>query len=67
MNKIPKFYTLWSFYLGNWVFMFEYKLQDMWFGLYWRQDYVKIEFWITIIPCFPLHVYKIERKNQNND
>jgi len=44
---------------------FEYKLQDLWIGLYWQHTNAKLvdgdkpmftEIWICFIPCFPLHI-----------
>jgi len=34
----------------EWVF----KLEDLWFGVFWKPGHV----WICIIPCFPIHIYK---------
>ena len=44
---------------------FEFKLQDMWLGWYWRTTYCSTDdgpqkfatsIWICLVPCFPLHI-----------
>lgn len=45
-----------------WGIRLEFKLQDMWCGLFWinRKEYIDV--WICIIPCLPIH-YWSGRKN----
>ncbi len=42
---------------------FEFKPTDLWFGVYWKHventwpvGAEKIDIWVTIIPCLPLHL-----------
>lgn len=43
----------------------QFKLQDMWIGLYWKHRYEYnfefqcnyYDFYICLIPCFPIHIY----------
>jgi len=44
---------------------FEFKLPDFWVGLFWKTTNCETDegpkplftdFWICIIPCFPLHI-----------
>ena len=46
--------------IGTYIWRFEFKLQDMWIGLYWTRDKKAEAFdvWICFIPCFPLHIMK---------
>lgn len=48
----------------------EYKLQDMWIGLFWKTEYCKTDggdkpfvtdIWICLIPCFPIHIAKFHK------
>ena len=36
----------------------EFKLEDLWVGIYWRRDkhYWLNHIWICLIPCFPIHI-----------
>lgn len=33
----------------------EFKLQDMWIGLYWNNNKYVFDAWICIVPMFPIH------------
>lgn len=36
---------------------FEFKLQDFWIGVYWKQETNFVNHaWICVLPCFPLHI-----------
>lgn len=42
---------------------FEYKIQDMWVGLFWRGKFLDLflrrnplDIWICFVPCYRLHV-----------
>lgn len=35
---------------------FEFKIEDMWLGLFWRVTDKKIDVWICLLPCLPLHI-----------
>ena len=38
----------------------EFKLPDLWIGLFWKTTHhgilQAIDVWICVIPCFPLHL-----------
>lgn len=51
---------------------FEFKLQDMWVGTYWKRvncstdDGIKpftTDIWICILPCLPIHITIWHRVN----
>jgi len=33
----------------------EFKLNDLWVGVFWRNAKEQLDIWICIIPCFPIH------------
>ena len=49
---------------------FEYRLQDLWIGIYWKKSYSKFasqfeeesklklryDIWICLLPCLPIHI-----------
>ena len=35
---------------------FEMKKQDMWIGVYWRQDRYALHVWVCLLPMLPLHI-----------
>ena len=39
-------------------FRFEFKLQDMWVGVYWLRSLTlrQTDIWICLLPCLPLHI-----------
>lgn len=45
----------------------EFKLQDLWIGLFWKRKYyfdvMRTDYWICVVPCFPLHLI-IERRQR---
>lgn len=38
----------------------EFKLEDMWVGVFWRKwefgRAIGIDIWICLVPCFPIHI-----------
>ncbi len=40
-----------------WGISLEFKLQDMWIGVYWENNYEDIEIWLCLIPCFNIHYW----------
>ena len=40
-----------------WGINLEFKLQDMWIGLYWKNSREDIDIWLCLIPCFPIHYW----------
>jgi hypothetical protein len=54
----------------------EFKLADMWIGVFWRKSKMCIpqgapsytfpicdvvEVWICLVPCFPIHIWRVEK------
>ena len=39
----------------------EFKLEDLWVGIFWEVDVWTVDIWICIIPCFPIHIQRTER------
>lgn len=35
---------------------FEWKLQDLWVGAFWKRQGNCVDLWICFLPCVPLHV-----------
>jgi hypothetical protein len=35
----------------------EWKIQDLWVGLYWRRHGHEIDVWICVVPCLPIHIW----------
>lgn len=33
----------------------EFKLQDMWIGVYWKSVGHAVDVWVCLIPCVPIH------------
>jgi hypothetical protein len=40
----------------------EFKLEDMWVGVYWKSKYKAsnltrhIDIWVCLLPCLPIHI-----------
>lgn len=34
----------------------EWKLEDLWVGVFWRKVGVTTDVWICLLPCIPLHL-----------
>jgi hypothetical protein len=43
-----------------WRVALEFKLADMWIGVYWDRRPVHLDIWICLVPCFPLHFWMTE-------
>lgn len=39
----------------------EWKLQDLWVGVYWKDTPEQLDIWICLIPCLPLHITRHKR------
>jgi hypothetical protein len=39
-----------------WIWQLEFKLQDMWIGMFWRRGGSTFDLWICLLPCFPIHL-----------
>ena len=40
----------------TWRWGFEFKLQDLWIGAYWKRIGNCVDIWICLLPCVPLHI-----------
>lgn len=40
----------------TWQCRFEFKLQDMWIGAFWKRIGNCVDVWICFLPCVPLHI-----------
>ena len=40
-----------------WGIRLEFKLQDMWLGLFWKKGDREVDIWLCLIPCFPIHYW----------
>lgn len=36
---------------------FEFKLQYLWVGAFWKRIGNCVDLWICFVPCVPLHIY----------
>ena len=56
----------------NVKFRFEFKLQDLWLGVFWKRSEeqyfveakkfftaTRVDIWICLLPCFPLHIVNV--------
>lgn len=58
MNIYYHVLASWSFSVFErfcWIRL-EYKLQDMWIGLFWRRHGSGGDVWICLLPCLPIHI-----------
>ncbi len=39
-----------------WICRIEFKLQDLWVGVFWKNTTYQFDVWICLVPCFPLHI-----------
>jgi len=44
----------------------EFKIQDMWLGVFWKKSVEQTDIWICLIPTFPIHIIK-ENKHPLKD
>jgi hypothetical protein len=40
----------------QWRAGFEFKLQDLWIGAFWKRIGNCVDLWICFLPCLPLHI-----------
>lgn len=40
----------------------EFKIQDLWIGVYWsgHETLGRFDIWICVIPCFPIHYWRFK-------
>ena len=47
--------VIYRFPTFGWMLRLEFKLQDFWVGLFWKNTPERLDIWICLIPCLPLH------------
>lgn len=40
----------------GWSIALEFKPQDLWVGLFWKASSRRVDAWLCLIPCVPIHV-----------
>jgi hypothetical protein len=45
----------------RWRVVPEFKLADMWIGVYWADHGGYVDIWVCLLPCLPLHFWTEER------
>lgn len=40
----------------SWSVALEFKPQDLWIGLFWRNERGRLDIWICLLPCWPIHI-----------
>lgn len=40
----------------QWHAEFEWKIQDLWVGAFWKRIGNDVDLWICFLPCVPLHI-----------
>lgn len=54
--KIPSSFTYVRVIITPQVLIdLEFKLQDMWVGLYWNDNKYVFDVWLCIVPMLPIH------------
>ena len=39
----------------GYLLQLEWKPQDLWIGAYWVNTKDRIDIWVCLVPCFPIH------------
>jgi len=39
----------------GWLLQLEWKPQDLWIGVYWKNTPERLDVWVCLLPCLPLH------------
>ncbi len=39
----------------GWLLQLEWKVQDMWVGIFWKNTPERIDIWFCLVPCLPIH------------
>lgn len=47
--------VLWGLPVYGWRLQLEWKPQDFWIGAYWENTRERIDIWICLLPCLPIH------------
>lgn len=43
---------------GDWRVRVEWKLEDLWVGVFWKKSLQCVDIWVCFIPCLPIHFIK---------
>ncbi len=35
----------------------EFKIQDLWIGVFWKTGKGEFDLWLCLLPCLPIHFY----------
>jgi hypothetical protein len=46
---------------------FEFKAADCWVGLFWRWKILRLDLWLCLFPCLPLHVTLVRLPRREHD
>lgn len=47
----------WKAWGWRWHLRVEWKLADLWVGIFWRQrDFACWDLWVCLLPCIPFHL-----------
>ena len=41
--------------MSEWNIRVEWKPEDLWIGVYWRRAGGRLDIWLCLLPCIPLH------------
>ncbi len=58
--------TPWYLTFG-WFIRIEWVPQDCWVGLHWKNTKDRIDIWLCLIPCFPIHYASPIDENNGGD
>lgn len=42
--------------MWKWSTHVEWKMQDLWVGLFWKRTRQNFDLWLCFVPCLPLHI-----------
>lgn len=63
LHQVQKTITLVRVYFGGGVTVsLEFKLQDMWRGVYWHNSKYVFEMWVCYVPCLPIHLQAVKQR-----
>lgn len=45
--------------MSVWGCRWERKVADCWIGVFWKREARRLDIWICLVPCFPLHITRL--------
>ena len=39
----------------RWFCRLEWKVQDLWVGVFWKRAAMSLDVWVCVVPCVPIH------------